>query len=118
MRGGEPKAKSKSTDESVMGMGMGIHGALLGLNVNSWAVAIAEFIYVLGGWCPHTWTGFRTAAFVDLIPLLTLSISSDFMLCQYIFTWEMNVSVGLMGAACFCCSISQSENVAFEWRTN
>ncbi|VVB14962.1 unnamed protein product [Arabis nemorensis] len=110
-------------------MGMGIHGALLGLNVSSWTVAIAEFVYVFGGWCPHSWTGFSTAAFVDLVPLLKLSISSGFMLCleywymsiivlmsgytkdaniaisafsicQYIFVWEMNVSFGLMGAAC------------------
>ncbi|WZY75067.1 hypothetical protein YC2023_021451 [Brassica napus] len=53
-------------------MGMGIHGALLGLNLSSWSVVIAEFVYVFGGWCPHTWTGFSTAAFVDLIPMLNL----------------------------------------------
>ncbi|XP_020877783.1 protein DETOXIFICATION 25 isoform X1 [Arabidopsis lyrata subsp. lyrata] len=110
-------------------MGMGIHGALLGLNISSWSVVIAEFVYVFGGWCPHTWTGFSTAAFVDLIPMLKLSISSGFMLCleywymsiivlmsgyakdaniaisafsicQYIYSWEMNICFGLLGAAC------------------
>uniref|UniRef100_A0A1J3I550 Protein DETOXIFICATION n=1 Tax=Noccaea caerulescens TaxID=107243 RepID=A0A1J3I550_NOCCA len=110
-------------------MEMGIHGALLGLNISSWSVAIADFVYVFGGWCPHTWTGFSTAAFVDLAPMLKLSISSGFMLCleywymsililmsgytkdaniaisafsicQYVYTWEMNICLGLLGAAC------------------
>ncbi|CAF2136415.1 hypothetical protein BRARA_B00727 [Brassica rapa] len=110
-------------------MGMGIHGALLGLNLSSWSVVIAEFVYVFGGWCPHTWTGFSTAAFVDLIPMLKLSISSGFMICleywymsiivlmsgytkdaniaisafsicQYTYTWELNICLGLLGAAC------------------
>lgn len=61
-------------------MGMGVHGALLGLNISSWSMVIGEFVYVFGGWCPHTWTGFSTAAFVDLIPMLKLSVSSGFML--------------------------------------
>uniref|UniRef100_A0A1J3JQT6 Protein DETOXIFICATION n=1 Tax=Noccaea caerulescens TaxID=107243 RepID=A0A1J3JQT6_NOCCA len=110
-------------------MEMGIHGALLGLNISSWSVVIADFVYVFGGWCPHTWTGFSTAAFVDLAPMLKLSISSGFMLCleywymsililmsgytkdaniaisafsicQYVYTWEMNICLGLLGAAC------------------
>ncbi|CAH2072500.1 unnamed protein product, partial [Thlaspi arvense] len=55
-------------------MGMGIHGALLGLNISSWSVVIAEFVYVFGGWCPLTWTGFSTAAFVDLIPMLKVLV--------------------------------------------
>jgi len=61
-------------------MGMGIGGALLGLNVGSWAMVLAEFVYIFGGWCPFTWTGFSIAAFVDLIPMLKLSISSGFMI--------------------------------------
>ncbi|CAN8300355.1 unnamed protein product [Cochlearia groenlandica] len=110
-------------------MGMGLQGALLGLNISSWSVVIAEFVYVCGGWCPHTWTGFSMAAFLDLIPMLKLSISSGFMLCleywymsiivlmsgytkdanigisafsicQYIYVWEMNICLGLLGAAC------------------
>uniref|UniRef100_M4E4D0 Protein DETOXIFICATION n=1 Tax=Brassica campestris TaxID=3711 RepID=M4E4D0_BRACM len=76
-------------------MGMGIHGALLGLNLSSWSVVIAEFVYVFGGWCPHTWTGFSTAAFVDLIPMLKLSISSGFMIClEY---WYMSIIVLMSG---------------------
>ncbi|KAG2279784.1 hypothetical protein Bca52824_051004 [Brassica carinata] len=76
-------------------MGMGIHGALLGLNLSSWSVVIAEFVYVFGGWCPHTWTGFSTAAFVDFIPMLKLSISSGFMIClEY---WYMSIIVLMSG---------------------
>ncbi|CAH2055194.1 unnamed protein product [Thlaspi arvense] len=110
-------------------MGMGISGALLGLNVSSWGMVLGEFVYVFGGWCPFTWTGFSTAAFVDLIPMLKLSISSGFMICleywymsilvlmagytkdaniaisafsicQYIYTWELNICLGFLGAAC------------------
>ncbi|KAL1211519.1 Protein DETOXIFICATION 24 [Cardamine amara subsp. amara] len=110
-------------------MGMGIGGALLGLNVSSWALVLAECVYVFGGWCPFTWTGFSTTAFVDLIPMLKLSISSGLMICleywymsilvlmagytkdanvtisafsicQYIYTWELNICLGFLGAAC------------------
>ncbi|XP_009130375.2 protein DETOXIFICATION 24 [Brassica rapa] len=110
-------------------MGMGIGGALLGLNVSSWSLVLAEFVYVFGGWCPFTWTGFSTAAFADLVPMLKLSISSGFMICleywylsilvlmagytkdantaisafsicQYIYTWELNICLGFLGAAC------------------
>ncbi|KAG7629900.1 Multi antimicrobial extrusion protein [Arabidopsis suecica] len=110
-------------------MGMGIGGALLGLNVGSWAMVLAEFVYIFGGWCPFTWTGFSIVAFVDLIPMLKLSISSGFMICleywymsilvlmagytkdakiaisafsicQYIYTWELNICLGFLGAAC------------------
>ncbi|KAL9827494.1 Protein DETOXIFICATION 24 [Arabidopsis thaliana] len=117
-------------------MGMGIGGALLGLNVGSWAMVLAEFVYIFGGWCPFTWTGFSIAAFVDLIPMLKLSISSGFMICleywymsilvlmagytkdariaisafsicQYIYTWELNICLGFLGAAwrCTCSEI-------------
>ncbi|CAN8269704.1 unnamed protein product [Cochlearia groenlandica] len=110
-------------------MRMGIGGALLGLNVSSWGLVLAEFVYVFGGWCPFTWTGFSTTAFVDLVPMLKLSISSGFMICleywymsilvlmagytkdanvaisafsicQYIYTWELNICLGFLGAAC------------------
>ncbi|EOA30404.1 hypothetical protein CARUB_v10013529mg [Capsella rubella] len=110
-------------------MGMGIGGALIGLNVSSWAMVLAEFVYIFGGWCPFTWTGFSIAAFVDLVPMLKLSISSGvmicleywymsilvlmagytkdakiaisaFSICQYIYTWELNICLGFLGAAC------------------
>ncbi|KAF3608660.1 hypothetical protein DY000_02051562 [Brassica cretica] len=76
-------------------MGMGIGGALLGLNVSSWSLVLAEFVYVFGGWCPFTWTGFSTAAFVDLVPMLKLSISSGFMIClEY---WYLSILVLMAG---------------------
>ncbi|GMY19998.1 protein DETOXIFICATION 24-like [Fagus crenata] len=49
--------------------------------ISYWLVLIGEFVYVFGGWCPNTWTGFRLAAFKDLLPVLKLSISSGVMLC-------------------------------------
>ncbi|KAJ9693637.1 hypothetical protein PVL29_009548 [Vitis rotundifolia] len=59
---------------------LGIPGAMSALNISSWLVVIAQFVYVLGGWCPETWKGFTTAAFANLLPVIKLSISSGVML--------------------------------------
>ncbi|OMO49391.1 Multi antimicrobial extrusion protein [Corchorus olitorius] len=59
----------------------GVAGAMASLNLCNWAVAFGEFVYIFGGWCPNTWTGFSKAAFIDLIPLVKLSLASGFMLC-------------------------------------
>ncbi|XP_010558687.1 PREDICTED: protein DETOXIFICATION 24-like [Tarenaya hassleriana] len=110
-------------------MGLGMVGAMLGLNVSGWAIVVAEFVYVSGGWCASTWRGFSSAAFLDLWPMFKLSISSGFMIClelwyfgilvliagytkdakvaisafsicQYIYAWEFNICLGFLGAAC------------------
>ncbi|VVA99872.1 unnamed protein product [Arabis nemorensis] len=64
MRGGEPKAKSKSTDESL----------------EYWYMSIIVLM-----------TGYTKDVNIAI---------AAFSICQCIFTWVMNVSVGLMGAAC------------------
>ncbi|KAK8589906.1 hypothetical protein V6N13_088711 [Hibiscus sabdariffa] len=58
----------------------GIPGAMSLMIISTWLVLIGEFIYVFGGWFPKTWKGF-TSAFLDLFPMLKLSISSEVMLC-------------------------------------
>lgn len=64
----------------VIKLNFGVSGAMGALNVSSWLLVIGELVYIFGGWCPQTWRGFSTAAFVDLLPVAKLSISSGFML--------------------------------------
>ncbi|KAI7725252.1 hypothetical protein M8C21_014648, partial [Ambrosia artemisiifolia] len=76
-------------------MDLGVSGAMLALIVSSWSLVIGEFIYIFGGWCPHSWKGFTVAAFKDLMPLVKLSISSGVMLCLEL--WYNAVLVLLAG---------------------
>ncbi|KAJ9693644.1 hypothetical protein PVL29_009549 [Vitis rotundifolia] len=65
----------------VIKLNLGIPGAMGALIISSWSMIIGQFIYIFGGWCPQTWTGFSKAAFSDILPVVKLSISSGFMLC-------------------------------------
>lgn len=58
----------------------GIDGAMAALNISSFLVTFLELGYIIGGWCPQTWTGFSAAAFKDLLPVIKLSISSGVMI--------------------------------------
>ena len=58
----------------------GVNGAMGAFNIASWLPIFGEFVYIFGGWCPNTWKGFTTAAFVDLWPIVKLSVSSGVML--------------------------------------
>ncbi|KAK0598933.1 hypothetical protein LWI29_000842 [Acer saccharum] len=73
---------------------LGIPGAM-GSMISSWFIVFGEFVYLFGGWCPNTWTGFSTSAFVDLLPVLKLSISSGVMLCLEL--WYTAILVLLAG---------------------
>ncbi|KAL7093041.1 hypothetical protein ACP275_11G018400 [Erythranthe tilingii] len=73
----------------------GVDGAMAALNISSWMVAFAELAYIMGGWCPQTWSGFSTAAFKDLLPVVKLSISSGIMVCLEL--WYNSVLVLLAG---------------------
>ncbi|KAE8660054.1 protein TRANSPARENT TESTA 12-like isoform X2 [Hibiscus syriacus] len=73
----------------------GIPGAMSSMIISTWLVLIGEFIYVFGGWCPNTWNGFTSAAFLDLFGVLKLSISSGVMLCLEL--WYYAVLVLLAG---------------------
>ncbi|KAH6791550.1 MATE efflux family protein [Perilla frutescens var. hirtella] len=107
----------------------GIDGAMAALTISSWLVAFAQLGYVMGGWCPQTWTGLTTASFKDLLPVVKLSISSGVMICLELWYnsilvllagympnaevaistfsiclnlngWEFMISLGFLGAAC------------------
>lgn len=58
----------------------GVGGAMAALNISSWVVVIGEFIYIFGGWCPNSWTGFSVAALKDIFPVVKLSIASGLMI--------------------------------------
>ncbi|CAA0837064.1 MATE efflux family protein [Striga hermonthica] len=60
-------------------LGWGTDGAMGALCVSNWLVAFAELWYIMGGGCPETWSGFNSAAFRDLLPVIKLSISSGIM---------------------------------------
>ncbi|XP_024988916.1 protein DETOXIFICATION 24-like [Cynara cardunculus var. scolymus] len=108
---------------------MGVAGAMIALSLSSWFLVIGEFIYIFGGWCPHSWKGFKVAAFKDLLPVVKLSISSGVMVCLELWyyavlvllagymanaevaisafsiclninAWEFMISLGFLGAAC------------------
>ncbi|KAI3796523.1 hypothetical protein L1987_39196 [Smallanthus sonchifolius] len=110
-------------------LNMGIPGAMIALSMSSWLVVIGEFIYIFGGWCPHSWKGFSIAAFKDLLSVVKLSISSGVMVCLELWynavlvllagymadaevaisafsiclnvnVWEFMISLSLLGAAC------------------
>lgn len=110
-------------------LNMGVSGAMIALSFSSWFLVIGEFIYIFGGWCPHSWKGFTVAAFKDLLPVVKLSISSGVMVCLELWynaflvllagymadaevaiaafsiclninVWELMINLGFLGAAC------------------
>ncbi|KAL1531119.1 protein DETOXIFICATION 25-like isoform X1 [Salvia divinorum] len=107
----------------------GVGGAMLALNMSQWVTIIGEFIYIFGGWCPASWTGFSMAAFKDIFPVVKLSIASGLMVCLELWYyailvlvagymknaevaisafsiclningWEFMICLGILGAAC------------------
>ncbi|XP_043701489.1 protein DETOXIFICATION 20-like [Telopea speciosissima] len=73
----------------------GIPGAMVAMIISTWSVVIGEFVYVFGGWCPETWTGFSLNAVTDIWPVVKLSVSSGVMLCLEF--WYNSVLVLLAG---------------------
>ncbi|KAG4121969.1 hypothetical protein ERO13_D11G238100v2 [Gossypium hirsutum] len=72
----------------------GIPGAMSSMIISSWLVVIGELIYVFGGWSPETWKGFTFACFLDLFPVLKLSISSGVMICLELWYYAILVLLG------------------------
>ncbi|KAF9593425.1 hypothetical protein IFM89_022891, partial [Coptis chinensis] len=60
----------------VLKLNLGIHGAMGAMIISTWSVTIGQLVYVIGGWCPGTWTGFSKSAFSELIPVVKLSLTS------------------------------------------
>ncbi|XP_043687906.1 protein DETOXIFICATION 20-like isoform X5 [Telopea speciosissima] len=76
-------------------LNLGIPGAMGAMIISTWSMVIGELIYVFGGWCPETWSGFSMHAFADIWPVVKLSVSSGVMLCLEL--WYNAVLVLLAG---------------------
>eukprot|EP01018_Ginkgo_biloba_P028740 Gb_22191 [translate_table: standard] len=74
---------------------MGVVGAAMALNVSTWVPLIGQFLYMVCGGCPLTWTGFSADAFLGLWSFAKLSMASGVMLCLEI--WYYRVLVILTG---------------------
>ncbi|KAK9290341.1 hypothetical protein L1049_008508 [Liquidambar formosana] len=79
----------------VENMGLGVAGVMLSMNLASWIPIIGQLIFIFGGGCPLTWTGFSFNAFTDLWPVIKLSVSSGVMLCLEI--WYNSLLILLTG---------------------
>lgn len=106
----------------------GLSGAMVSTILAFWIPNIGQLVYLFGGWCPETWTGFSLLAFKDLWPIIKLSLSSGAMLCLELWYntilllltgnmknaevaidalsiclningWEMMISLGFLAAA-------------------
>ncbi|XP_042463935.1 protein DETOXIFICATION 20-like [Zingiber officinale] len=80
---------------AVVKLNWGVAGAAASLNAYGWIMVLGEFIYVGGGWCSLTWTGFSREAFRELLPVLKLSVSSGIMICLQV--WNNAAVVFLAG---------------------
>ncbi|KAG8372249.1 hypothetical protein BUALT_Bualt12G0046800 [Buddleja alternifolia] len=107
----------------------GVSGAMAALCISTWITVFGEFLYIFGGWCPDSWTGFTVAAMKDIFPVVKLSISSGLMICLEMWYyailvlvagymknaevaisafsvclningWEFMICLGMLGAAC------------------
>ncbi|KAE8734606.1 hypothetical protein F3Y22_tig00000738pilonHSYRG00048 [Hibiscus syriacus] len=73
----------------------GVNGAMAAVNMSGWIMVVGQLVYVIGGWCPNTWTGFSNAAFLDMFSILKLSISSGVMICLEL--WYYSILVLMAG---------------------
>lgn len=64
----------------MMKLSWGLFGAALVLNASWWFMTLAQFLFVVTGFCGRTWSGFSWKAFANLSEFLKLSMSSAIML--------------------------------------
>ncbi|KAJ8763142.1 hypothetical protein K2173_025527 [Erythroxylum novogranatense] len=73
----------------------GIPGAMFSTILAFWVPNVGQLIFVIGGGCHETWTGFSILAFKDLWPVVKLSLSSGAMVCLEL--WYNAILVLLTG---------------------
>nr|QEY08351.1 MATE efflux family protein member 4 [Crocus sativus] len=65
----------------ILKLNWGLAGAAVVLNASWWLIVGAQLVYIFGGSCGRTWTGFSWKAFHNLWSFVRLSLSSAVMLC-------------------------------------
>ncbi|KAK1275991.1 Protein TRANSPARENT TESTA 12 [Acorus gramineus] len=76
-------------------LGYGLAGAAIAGNISWWLINLAQFIYVICGIFPESWTGFSLSAFHSLAAFVKLSIASAVMLCLEL--WYYTAVIILVG---------------------
>ncbi|XP_066336463.1 protein DETOXIFICATION 21-like [Miscanthus floridulus] len=74
---------------------LGLAGVMGSMVIAMWIPVFGQLAFVFFGGCPHTWTGFSSAAFADLGAIVKLSLSSGVMLCLEL--WYNTILVLLTG---------------------
>ncbi|KAK1300982.1 Protein TRANSPARENT TESTA 12 [Acorus calamus] len=76
-------------------LGYGLAGAAIAGNISWWLINLAQFIYVICGFFPESWTGFSLSAFHSLAAFVKLSLASAVMLCLEL--WYYTAVIILVG---------------------
>ncbi|XP_071929485.1 protein DETOXIFICATION 35 isoform X3 [Coffea arabica] len=101
-------------------LGWGITGAAVAFDISNWAIAIAQFFYVIG-WCKDGWKGWSISAFRDIWSFVRLSLASAVMLCLEIWymmsinilTGHLHNAVLAVGSLSICMSLNGIEAMIF-----
>ncbi|PIN26441.1 putative membrane protein, predicted efflux pump [Handroanthus impetiginosus] len=100
--------------------GWGTTGAAIAMDLTSWFIAVAQFVYVVG-WCKEGWKGFSWAAFNEIWAFVRLSLASAVMLCLEIWyimsiivlTGNLEDAVTAVGSLSICMNIDGWETMVF-----
>lgn len=98
----------------------GMSGAATAFDITSWALAVAQVIYIVC-WCKEGWTGLSWSAFRDIWPFVRLSLASAVMLCLEIWymmsiiilTGDLDNAVIAVGSLSICMNINGWEAMIF-----
>ncbi|CDP05161.1 unnamed protein product [Coffea canephora] len=101
-------------------LGWGITGAAVAFDISNWAIAIAQFFYVIG-WCKDGWKGWSISAFREIWSFVRLSLASAVMLCLEIWymmsinilTGHLHNAVLAVGSLSICMSLNGIEAMIF-----
>ncbi|KAL2920735.1 Protein DETOXIFICATION 35 [Bienertia sinuspersici] len=98
----------------------GLLGAAAAFNITSWAVTIAQVVYVFG-WCKDAWSGFSWMAFKEIWAFVRLSVASAVMLCLEIWymmsitllAGHLSNAVIAVGSLSICMNVNGLETMIF-----
>ncbi|KAK1315021.1 Protein TRANSPARENT TESTA 12 [Acorus calamus] len=79
----------------IIKLGLGLVGAAVTLNFSWVVLVVGQLVYIMGGSCKDSWTGFSWSAFTNLAGFFWLSLASAVMLClEY---WTLMIVILLAG---------------------